>query len=33
MTTNGARLRLNPLVATGRWSTRHPWRARGGVAA
>jgi len=27
MTTNGVRHRLNPIVATGRWSTRHPWQA------
>src|SRR5262249_25097586 len=27
MTMNGGRGRLNPIVATGRWSTRHPWQA------
>jgi RND superfamily putative drug exporter len=29
MTTNGRRRRLNPIVATGRWSTQHPWQAIG----
>jgi uncharacterized membrane protein YdfJ with MMPL/SSD domain len=29
MTTNGIRRRLNPILATGRWSTRHPWQAIG----
>jgi RND superfamily putative drug exporter len=29
MTISGVRRRLNPIVATGRWSTRHPWQAIG----